>query len=500
MKPPIPLALKVALMLLLNLAVLVIAGAVFIGITYGVSWSSLLSGGAGERVRQLGAHVVRELREPGDASVDEILERTPRDAGTDVYLFTNDNARQIGGPAIVLPAPVHAALVQSGEPPGNRPAPPAGSQPRRDFDRPAGAPRPGFGSGRPPPPGGPGPNGAFGFIHHVGTPAAYWVGLRIPVNRPQWGEPERGTLILRIPSTLALLRWLNFGPWLAAVVIAFLLSVVCWAPFVFSVRRALRRITEATYAIAEGKLDTRVMAHRRDELGALGHSVNQMTERLEVLVHGQKRFLGDVAHELGSPLGRLQVGLELLERDAPSQLKSSVADVREEVEEMSALVNELLAFTRADLGAKAVTLRAVPLLPLLKELCERLDSDRVHLAVDPALSVSADERLLQRAVSNLLRNALRYAPRGRISIVAQRQQREVILAIADEGPGVPAETLARLGEPFFRPDVARSRDTGGNGLGLAIVKASIAACGGSVRFANRAPSGFLAEIVLGAAA
>jgi two-component system sensor histidine kinase CpxA len=99
-----------------------------------------------------------------------------------------------------------------------------------------------------------------------------------------------------------------------------------------------------------------------------------------------------------------------------------------------------------------------------------------------------------------VRNAVRYAAdAGPITLTAVREASHIVLAVEDNGPGVPPGDLDRLGEPFFRPELARTREGGGVGLGLAIVRNSIAACGGEVRFSNRAPHGFRAEIRLNAA-
>jgi two-component system sensor histidine kinase CpxA len=103
-------------------------------------------------------------------------------------------------------------------------------------------------------------------------------------------------------------------------------------------------------------------------------------------------------------------------------------------------------------------------------------------------------------VGNLVRNALRYAAHaGPITVTAEQLGAQVRLVIADQGPGVPPEALARLGEPFYRPDAARTREDGGAGLGLAIVRSCIDACRAKVQFRNRTPSGFEAEITLGSA-
>jgi len=116
------------------------------------------------------------------------------------------------------------------------------------------------------------------------------------------------------------------------------------------------------------------------------------------------------------------------------------------------------------------------------------------LAAD--LTVLADAELLERALGNLVRNALRYAPAGPITLAARDGEDCVFIAITDEGPGVSPDALARLGEPFYRPDAARTSEAGGTGLGLAIVKAGIVACRGTVVFRNCAPRGFAAEITL----
>jgi two-component system sensor histidine kinase CpxA len=226
-----------------------------------------------------------------------------------------------------------------------------------------------------------------------------------------------------------------------------------------------------------------------------------MAARLEAQQHGQKRFLGDVAHELCSPLARLQLATGILADQAPPGLRDTVGDVREEVQQISTLVNELLAFTKAGLQPRAVKLGPVAVEPLAREVAAReAPGHAVHFAFTPDLRVAADADLLRRAVGNLVRNAARYGgPDTPITLTGMAAAGRVTLGVEDEGPGVPAADLDRLGEPFFRPELARTREGGGVGLGLAIVRASVAACGGAVRFANRTPRGLRAELTLAAA-
>jgi two-component system sensor histidine kinase CpxA len=292
------------------------------------------------------------------------------------------------------------------------------------------------------------------------------------------------------------LRLLELQPMIFSIAAVLIVSVIFWLPLVRGITRSLAQLTGATEQIAEGKFDTRVPTRRRDEIGRLGESVNRMAARLDTLVSGQKRFLGDVAHELCSPLARLQMATSILEERAPADVQSAVADVREEVQQMNALVNELLAFTKAGLKPRDLTLKEIEVPTLVHDTLARENVvDRVTTHMPPDLTVAADPELLSRALANLVRNALRYAGKaGPVTITVTRDSKNIYLAVEDEGPGVPAEALARLGEPFYRPESARTRETGGVGLGLSIVRSSMEACGGGVRFANRTPRGFRAEL------
>jgi two-component system sensor histidine kinase CpxA len=308
-------------------------------------------------------------------------------------------------------------------------------------------------------------------------------------------------MLARVGSFWGVLSLLGIHTWLLAGGGVLALSVLFWLPLVRSITRSLGQLTSATEKIAEGRFDTRVESSRRDEIGQLGDSVNRMALRLDAHMNGQKRFLGDVAHELCSPLARLQLATGILADQAPKNLQPTVTDLREEVQQMSTLVNELLAFTKSGLQSREAVLAPTPLEALARDVLTREDAgNRVTLTVAADLQVMAEKDLLARALGNLVRNALRYAgDAGPITVTASRQGDRVAIVVEDEGPGVPPADLDRLGEPFFRPELARTREGGGVGLGLAIVRNSVAACGGDVRFANRPPHGFRAEIGLAAA-
>ena len=222
-----------------------------------------------------------------------------------------------------------------------------------------------------------------------------------------------------------------------------------------------------------------------------------MAARLSGHAAGQKRFLGDIAHELCAPIARLQMALGILEQRADSTQQPYLDDLREELAHMSGLVNELMSFSKAGLRAAEVKLQPVRLRELAQRVVDREipPGREVTLEINDALLALAEPELLARALGNLLRNALRHGgDSGLISISATAGGERVRLAVRDCGPGVPEEALSRIFEPFYRVDDSRARETGGIGLGLAIVKTCVEACRGTVRARNLQPRGL--EVVL----
>jgi two-component system sensor histidine kinase CpxA len=527
MKVSYPLSLKVSVWLLLNLALLAAGTIGFFVFQGGLGWNALLSGPAGERVQATANLIAGEAASAASKDArNAVLTRLGAAYGAEFFLFRADEG-QIGGATADLPANVKSHLEFW---PGRM------GGPGGDFGRGFGGGRGGFGPGGPgdrndprrreppegfrggppdggrreggPPSGGNremggpgGPGGERGrFIVRTTAPTAYWVGLRVALLNPERGRPVPAMVVMRVASLWGLLRLLDLQSWLLAATVVFGLSIVFWWPLIHGITRSLRQLTSATEQIADGHFETRVPAERRDEIGKLGESVNRMAARLDAHMIGQKKFLGDVAHELCSPLARLQMATGILADSAPANLKETVTDVREEVQQMSTLVNELLSFTKAGMQPREIVRTEVELAPLVLGVLTREGATaKVTASVPPDLRVRADADLLARALGNLVRNALRYAgDAGPITLTAHTDGDRVVVTVEDEGPGVPPDALDRLGEPFFRPEAARTRELGGVGLGLSIVRGSIAACGGEVRFANREPKGFRAEVRLAA--
>ena len=322
----------------------------------------------------------------------------------------------------------------------------------------------------------------------------YWIGARLP--RAEEGHTNRGptTLLLASDSFRVGGLLVELTPlWIGIAVL--LASALFWIPLVRRITVPLRDIRRFAGNLASGHFDSRASIRGPEELCSLSDSLNQLADRLEEFVTGQKRFLGDIAHELNSPLARMEWSLSVLEQRASHELQAAIHDVREETAAMTRLVEELLTFTRAGLRTQ-LNIETIRLKDIVAEARHQECADTpVELAIPEHLTVEVDKRLALRAIANVLRNAVRYAGKqSSIQVTTSRTQRRVILSIRDNGPGVPEHLLPRLCDPFFRPENARSRESGGFGLGLAIVQRCIEACGGTVAIRNAEPSGLIVEL------
>ncbi len=271
------------------------------------------------------------------------------------------------------------------------------------------------------------------------------------------------------------------------------LSALIWFPFIWNLNKSISKLTSATEQIADENFTIRVDDKRKDEIGRLGKSVNHLAVKLSDFVHGQKRFLGDISHELNSPLARLNWALDLLENKTETENHRYIENAREEVELMAKLVNELLAYSKAGMKGAEIRLETINLHELVEEVVERekFTESEIKVDINSELKVLANRNFLSKALSNVLRNAVRYAgDKGEIIVKADEEKELITLKIIDSGDGVPERELSRIFEPLYRVEKDRARQTGGSGLGLAIVKTCVEACGGKVTAKNLRPNGF----------
>lgn len=525
---------KILAWFFVNLLVLGAMLFLFLRVQFRVGINSLLAGPTSDRLETVARPLVDELRtlpESGwDAALTQAVEAW-RERGLRVALFRDDGT-YVAGDIRELPAEVSQTLVQHEarnhrmmHPPGGRDGHPHGPPPdhdrmsppdrwddgpmheREDHHEPPPGPPPGPREGASAPAASTGPLEKFMLV--AGEPRLYWAGVHLGEMRrpPRGGGSPSVTLLLASESLRGGGLFFDYVPWLVLGGGLVGISVLMWLPFVHGLTRSLSRMTQVAEHIAHGRFEPPHLSRRRDELGRLGRALGHMAARLEGFVTGQKRFLGDTAHELLTPLARLELALSILEQKTAVATSSPYA-VRAlaEVRHISTLVHELLSFTKAGLHLKTAELERVNLATLAREVVVREHAaDKVVVEIAADLHVRAASDLLARAVANVVRNAVRYAgDAGPIRVSAETVHGEgegngedtVALRITDEGPGVPPEALDRLFDPFYRPETARTRETGGVGLGLAIVKSCVEACGGQVEAKNRSPHGLELIMIL----
>jgi two-component system sensor histidine kinase CpxA len=485
MHPRLPLYGRILAWFFLNLLVV---GAVVVGLfnaefTLNLEW--FFAVGARERLESVRNLIVEEMNTTAPEDWPGVLRRYS-DAYKVRFAIFDDEERPFVGEFSDVPDQVRERMKWR-LPPGFRP-PQATPQPAD--------------SAAPPQRRGP-PRFPIRALLRTTHPTEYWLLTSAMLNNPRFGDPMRVILVVRANTISAGGLIFDPNPWFALAVGVVVFSLLFWFPLVRGITRAIGKMMHATRQIADGRLDVRVKMRRHDELGRLGDSIDEMAARLEGLVTGQKRFLADIAHELCSPVARLQMALGILEQRAPAEQAKYVRAASERAEQIAGLVGELLSFSKASFGASAVQLESVNLAATAAEVLrrEKTESTDVRLEIPNDLFVAANSDLLIRALSNVVRNAIQHAgAAGPITLRTERSGEEVLVTVADSGAGVPADELPKIFDAFYRIDTSRTRDTGGTGLGLAIVKTCIESCCGSVSARNREPRGLEVVIRLHSAA
>jgi signal transduction histidine kinase len=243
----------------------------------------------------------------------------------------------------------------------------------------------------------------------------------------------------------------------------------------------------------------------RDEIAALAGTMNELLGRLQGALARQRAFAADASHELRTPLAVLRGELELAARPGRSRddLAAAVRSAAAEAERLSRLTDDLLLLARSDEDRLSLRPATTDIGELLARsagtACSRLAAAGVtcHVDAPDGLLADVDSDRIRQAVDNLLDNALRFAPRGSVIVLAARADGpDLGIEVRDDGPGFPPGFLPHAFERFRRPDTGRSRDDGGTGLGLAIVRAIAVAHGGTASAASKPGGGAVVRVRL----
>lgn len=484
----LPLYSKILLWFLVNLCVVVGIVLFYVLVNFGSGFDWLLGERAGARIELLDSYVQSVLVEHPESEWPRIVENfghylehpipawetvlKAKHPGDDVsFAMFLPSGEQVMGRKLEIPPEVLRRLIDKRLPEGR----PRASRPDVSADSTMKPPKP-------------------RFIIRSEHPTRYWTGIHSNVSIQREGRWYPLTFVIIASDMTAGGLLFDWWPWLIVFAMSIGASALLWIPLVGGITRAIRRTNEASKRIAAGQFDVRLPDQRNDELGELASSVNTMAAQLGDYMTQQRRITADVAHELCSPIARMQMALGVVEQRSTPEQVNYLKKLDRELQHMAKLVEEVLAFSKAE----TLPDREVPVTFDLRELIDQVIAREapeceVHVKVED-LKLHTLRSALDRALGNVLRNAVRYATD--IEIHASGQNDRVIIQVLDQGPGVPADSLARLFEPFYRPEAARGRNTGGSGLGLAITKRCIEACGGSVTARNREGGGLIVEFHL----
>ncbi|MBO9686191.1 MAG: HAMP domain-containing protein [Mitsuaria chitosanitabida] len=271
------------------------------------------------------------------------------------------------------------------------------------------------------------------------------------------------------------------GEALAVLLAVLFLAVAGGAyPVVRRLTRRLESLKSGMEQFGSGDLGFRVQDNGKDEVAALAGSFNRAAEQIETLLRSHKSLLANASHELRSPLARLKMAFAMLEDASPAQRARLGLEINTNIAELDALVEEVLLASRLEGGAQSLRPERVDLVAVAAESAARASAE---LEVEPGLEhviIHGDERLIRRALRNLLENARRYGGPDVEVKLRRAGQSQVEIQVCDRGPGVPEPMRERIFEAFFRMP-GHAEVSGGVGLGLSLVRQIALAHQGAVR-------------------
>lgn len=283
------------------------------------------------------------------------------------------------------------------------------------------------------------------------------------------------------------LRYLRY----AALLLTALL--LCWALARY-MSKPIEKLRKATQRLAGGELSARVageVGKRGDEISALAKDFDVMAERIESLITSQKRLSRDISHELRSPLARMNVALEIAKQKSNAETAPNLERIETESNRLNEMISRLLTLSKLETGSQDFEKSELNLKKLVEQVAADADFEAaakgrsVRIIRADECRMRGGETLIQSAIENVLRNAVRYTKENTtVEVTLRAENGKAVVTVRDHGGGVPEDELANLFRPFYRVSEARDRGSGGIGLGLAIAEQAVRVHKGTIKARN----------------
>jgi len=275
----------------------------------------------------------------------------------------------------------------------------------------------------------------------------------------------------------------------------------------FMARRALSGVNEVTkiaITISKGDLNSRVpIKGSGDEIDRLAETFNSMLDKIGALVAGMKEVNDNIAHDLKSPITRIRVMAEmtLISKESIAKYKDMAANTVEECDRLLSMIDTMLDISEAEAGVAKQKTEKIDIFRMVRDACELLqpvaEDKRIKIALTalPGIHLTGEHKKLQRALANLLDNALKYtAGGGTVTVSVDAERDQVRISVSDTGAGISENELPRIFERFYRCDKSRSQP--GTGLGLSLARAIVRAHGGDITAVSTPAQGSTFTIIL----
>jgi signal transduction histidine kinase len=315
----------------------------------------------------------------------------------------------------------------------------------------------------------------------------------------------RGRFYLEIPEGNGAFLFSNndsfIEPHKEFVIYLIIMASLILAGAYLLLRRILKPVKwlrQGVNQVALGNFDTPIPVRKDDELGELSKSFNAMSSRIKEMIKSREQLLLDVSHELRSPLTRIKVSLEFLNKD------ERYTSISEDIHEIETMITEILESERINSRHGRLEKRNTDIISLIKNLVQEYkdSSPGIILNLHPdKIAFEADEERLRIAFKNIVDNAVKYSTEtsSPIKISVQQEDKHIHIDFKDSGTGIGREHLPYIFEPFYRADSSRSKRTGGYGLGMSLCKKIIESHGGTISIESEPGKGTTVFVTLPAA-